>query len=101
VVPARRLRDRLEPLPWPQLDGTLIAQGYLIFELMAGNRFGKLDLDLAINNLINTDWPDWPDWREAQFADASAVMPGGRPVEQMHFTPRIPLTAPATAAYRF
>jgi hypothetical protein len=41
------------------------------------------------------------DWREAQFADASAVMPGAAVVEQMHFTPGIPLSATATAAYRF
>jgi len=76
-------------------DGTLTARGYLIFDLMAGRSFGKLDLDLTINNLLNADW------REAQFADQSAVMPGGPVVEQMHFTPGIPLTATVTAAYRF
>ncbi|HEX7839505.1 MAG TPA: TonB-dependent receptor [Kofleriaceae bacterium] len=76
-------------------DGTLTAQGYLIFDLMAGRTFGKLGLNLTINNLLDTDW------REAQFADTSAVMPGARVVEQMHFTPGIPLTATVTAAYRF
>jgi len=76
-------------------DGSLTAKGYVIFDLMAGKSFGKLDLNLTINNLMNADW------REAQFADASAVMPGGPVVEQMHFTPGIPLTATATAAYRF
>jgi outer membrane receptor protein involved in Fe transport len=75
--------------------GTLTAQGYLIFDLVAGRTFGKLDLNLTINNLLNTDW------REAQFADASAVMPGAPVVEQIHFTPGIPLTATVTAAYRF
>lgn len=75
--------------------GTLTAQGYLIFDLMAGRTFGKLDLNLTINNLLDADW------REAQFADASAVMPGAPVVEQMHFTPGIPLTATVTAAYRF
>jgi hypothetical protein len=76
-------------------SGTLTAQGYLIFDLIAGRRLGKLDLDLTVNNLFNSDW------REAQFADASAVVPGGPAIEQMHFTPGIPLTATATAAYRF
>jgi outer membrane receptor protein involved in Fe transport len=76
-------------------DGSLTAKGYLIFDLMAGRSFGKLDLNLTINNLFNADW------REAQFADASAVTPGGPVVEQMHFTPGIPMTATATAAYRF
>jgi hypothetical protein len=41
------------------------------------------------------------DWREAQFADESAVTPSSPVVEQMHFTPGIPLTATVTAAYRF
>jgi outer membrane receptor protein involved in Fe transport len=76
-------------------DGSLTAQGYLIFDLMAGRTFGKLDLNLTVNNLLNAEW------REAQFADESAVAPGAPIVEQMHFTPGIPLTATVTAAYRF
>jgi hypothetical protein len=76
-------------------SGTLTAQGYLIFDLIAGRTFGKLDLNLTLNNLLDSDW------REAQFADTSAIVPGGPGVEQMHFTPGIPLTATATAAYRF
>ena len=75
--------------------GTLTAEGDLIFYLIAGHSFGKLDLNLTINNLLNSAW------REAQFADASAVVAGGPVMEQMHFTPGIPLTATATAAYRF
>jgi outer membrane receptor protein involved in Fe transport len=75
--------------------GTLTAQGYLIFDLIAGRTFGKLDLNLTVNNLFNRDW------REAQFADTSAVVPSGPAIEQMHFTPGTPLTATATAAYRF
>lgn len=76
-------------------DGSLIAEGYLIFDLIAGRTFGRLDLNLTINNLLNADW------REAQFADESRVTPTAEVVEQMHFTPGIPLTATATAAYRF
>jgi hypothetical protein len=76
-------------------DGSLTARGYLIFDLMAGRTFGKLDLNLTVNNLFNTEW------REAQFADESAVMPGAPTVEQMHFTPGIPISATVTAAYRF
>jgi outer membrane receptor protein involved in Fe transport len=76
-------------------DGSLTAEGYLIFDLMAGHTLGKLDLNLTVNNLFNADW------REAQFADESAVAPGAPVVEQMHFTPGIPLSATVTAAYRF
>jgi outer membrane receptor protein involved in Fe transport len=74
---------------------TLVAPGYFIFDLMAGQRFGKLGLNLTINNLLNSAW------REAQFADTSAITPTATPVEQMHFTPGIPLTATATATYTF
>ncbi len=76
-------------------DGSLTAEGYLIFDLVAGRTFGKLDLNLTINNVLDSAW------REAQFADESAITPGGAVVEQMHFTPGIPLTATATASYRF
>ena len=77
-------------------DNTLTAQGYLIFDLMAGRSFGKrVNLNLTINNLLNADW------REAQFAEASRVTPTADLVEQMHFTPGIPLTATATIAVTY
>jgi hypothetical protein len=76
-------------------DGSLTATGYLIFDLMAGRTFGRLDLNLTINNLLDSPW------REAQFADESAVTRTSAPLEQMHFTPGIPLSATATASYRF
>jgi hypothetical protein len=76
-------------------SGSLTAKGYLIFDLMAGRTIGKLDLNLTVNNLFNADWC------EAQFADESAVARGAPVVEQMHFTPGIPLSTTLTAAYRF
>jgi hypothetical protein len=76
-------------------DGSLTAEGYLLFDLIAGHSIGKLDLEVTVNNLLDADW------REAQFADESSVMPGAPVVEQMHFTPGIPLTTTLTAAYRF
>jgi outer membrane receptor protein involved in Fe transport len=73
--------------------GTLTAQGYFIVDVIAGRQIGKLGLNLTINNALNADW------REAQFADTSAVAPGAPAVEQMHFTPGVPLTATITASY--
>jgi len=74
---------------------TLTAKGYLIFDLIAGVKpTKKLDLNLTVNNLFDQDW------REAQFADTSAITPTAMPVEQMHFTPGIPLTATITASYQ-
>jgi outer membrane receptor protein involved in Fe transport len=76
-------------------SGSLTAPGYVIVDVVAGMRpLKKLSIDVTINNLFNSDW------REAQFAQTSAVTPASAPVEQMHFTPGIPLTATVTAAYQ-
>lgn len=88
---ARGIADR----PGNDAD-TLTAHGYLIFDLMAGRSFGKhVAVNLTVNNLLNSDW------REAQFAEASRVTPTADIVEQMHFTPGIPLTATATVAVSY
>ncbi|MBA3455139.1 MAG: TonB-dependent receptor plug domain-containing protein [Deltaproteobacteria bacterium] len=76
-------------------DGTLTAKGYLLFDLIAGKKVGKLDLELTVANLLNTKW------REAQFAEESRVSPNAEVMEQMHFTPGMPLTATIKAAYKF
>jgi hypothetical protein len=54
-----------------------------------------VNLNVTINNLLNADW------REAQFADESRVTPTADVVEQMHFTPGIPLTATAAVSYTY
>jgi hypothetical protein len=74
---------------------TLTAEGYFIFDLIAGTKLDKLGLNLTVNNLLDSDW------REAQFADTVAIAPGATPVEQMCFTPGIPLTVTGTATYTF
>lgn len=76
-------------------DGTLTAQGYLIFDVIAGKQIGSVDLNLTINNALDADW------REAQFAEESRVTPASDLVEQMHYTPGMPLTATITAAYKW
>lgn len=75
--------------------GALTAEGYLIFDVMAGTQLGKVDLNVTVNNALDADW------REAQFAEESRVSPTAPLVEQMHYTPGMPLTATVTAAYRF
>ena len=62
---------------------------------MAGTQLGKVDLNVTVNNALDADW------REAQFAEESRVSPTAPLVEQMHYTPGMPLTATVTAAYRF
>jgi hypothetical protein len=69
-------------------DGSLTAEGYLIFDVIAGRKLTKnFDLELTLTNLLNSEW------REAQFAEESRVSPTAEIVEQMHFTPGLPLTA--------
>jgi len=76
-------------------DGTLTAEGYMIFDVVAGTRVGSWGLNLTVNNLLDGKW------REAQFAEESRVSPTAELAEQMHFTPGIPLTATATASYSY
>ena len=72
--------------------GTLTAQGYLVFDLMAGRKLGRFDVEMTVTNLLDTDW------REAQFAESSRVSPTAPIVEQMHFTPGVPLTLTVAAS---
>jgi hypothetical protein len=74
-------------------DGTLVAEGYLIFDLIAGAQRGSWGMTLTVQNLTNASW------REAQFAEASRVSPLADVVEQMHFTPGMPLTTTAQLSY--
>ncbi len=76
-------------------DASLIAKGYRIFDLVAGRHFGKLNVEVDIANLFDQEW------REAQFAESSAVTPTAPIVEQMQYTPGMPLTATLKAAYTF
>jgi len=76
-------------------DGSLTAEGYLIFDVVAGTTLGSFGLELTIANLLNAAW------REAQFAEDSRVAPTADLLEQMHFTPGLPATATITAKYVF
>ncbi len=76
-------------------EGTLTAEGYVLVDVVAGARRGAVELNLTVNNALDTAW------REAQFAEASRVMPTGDITEQMHFTPGAPLSATLTAAYHW
>jgi outer membrane receptor protein involved in Fe transport len=74
-------------------DGSLIAEGYVIFDLIAATRRGRWGINLTVQNLLDAEW------REAQFAEASRVAPMAEVVEQMHFTPGIPLTVTAAVSF--
>ena len=77
-------------------DGSLTAEGFLLFDLIAGRQLGHhVTLELTITNLFDTEW------REAQFAEESRVSETAPLVEQMHFTPGTPLTATLAVAITY
>lgn len=71
-------------------DGSLVAEGYALVDLVAEHHLGKTSLGLSITNLLDSDW------REAQFAEESRVTPTSELVEDVHFTPGTPMTAMIT-----
>lgn len=71
-------------------DGSLTAQGYLLFDLVVSHRRGPAELTLTVQNLLDAEW------REAQFGEESRIAPGAEIREDVHFTPGAPLTAMLT-----
>ena len=74
-------------------DGSLTADGYLVLDLVAGWTHGPVELGLTVNNLLNAKW------REAQFAEESRVTPTSEVLEDVHFTPGMPMTVLVTATH--
>jgi outer membrane receptor protein involved in Fe transport len=73
-------------------DGSLTAQGFVLFDAVAGTRWHKIELGITAENLLDAKW------REAQFAEDSRVSPTAPIVEDVHFTPGAPLTVLGTIA---
>jgi outer membrane receptor protein involved in Fe transport len=76
-------------------DGSLMADGYLLMDLVATHQIGRTKLSLTINNLLDAAW------REAQFAESSRVSPTADEIEDVHFTPGMPLTAMLGVAMQY
>jgi hypothetical protein len=76
-------------------DGSLDAEGYLLFDLVASHKIGRFETGLTVMNLLDSEW------REAQFAEESRVTPDAMLREDVHFTPGAPLTALATLGATF
>jgi len=75
-------------------DGTLIADGYTLVDIIAQHEIGATTIGLSIENLLDAEW------REAQFAEESRVTPTAAVLEDVHFTPGAPLTALVTLSYK-
>jgi outer membrane receptor protein involved in Fe transport len=76
-------------------DGSLMAEGYVLLDVVASHQVGRTKLTLTVNNLLDADW------REAQFAESSRISPTAAEVEDVHFTPGMPLTAMLGVAMQY
>ena len=72
-------------------DGSLVAQGYTIFDLGAGLRYRDIEGALDVMNLFDVRW------RPVNFATTSRLVYEPEPVTGIHFVPGWPRTVIARA----
>lgn len=76
-------------------DGSLIAEGYHLFDLVLQGKWGPFSLQASMENLFNVDW------KEAQFETTSRLQQEALPVTEIHFTPGAPFFARLSLAYQW
>lgn len=76
-------------------SGAATAEGYTVLDAIVSYRRGRWELELDVDNVTNAEW------REAQFFFESRLRDEPMPVEDLHFTPGVPLSARASLTYRF
>ena len=80
----------------PAKGGTpLDADGWTIFDAMAGYRYKDVEVALDVRNLFNAQW------KEVQFASTSQLKTESAPRQDIHFTPGWPFTAMARVTVYF
>lgn len=75
--------------------GTVTAEGYTVFNLLAAYRFKAFKLNLVAENLFDVAW------NEAQFDTESQLRGEEAPVSELHFTPGNPRNLRVGLAYLF
>ena len=90
AVRYRHLGDR----PANEVD-TITAEGYTVVDLNSAYRYGPWKLNLAIENLLDTEW------NEAQFDTESRLPNETEPVSEIHFTPGNPINVRLGLSYMF
>jgi outer membrane receptor protein involved in Fe transport len=76
-------------------DNSIIAKGYTVADLNAGFRFQSFNIELIIENLLDTEW------EETQFATESRLFNEMQSVEEIHFTPGTPFQMRIRLMYNF
>ncbi|MFK7755739.1 MAG: TonB-dependent receptor [Flavobacteriales bacterium] len=76
-------------------DNSIIAEGYFILDATAGYTWKNIDLNLTVENVLDSDW------NETQFATESRLFFEDEPVEEIHFTPGTPFFLNTQLSFRF
>ena len=76
-------------------DGSVIAKGYFVNDLILNYEKEKYAFGIEIQNLFNVDW------NEAQFDTESRLYNEVEPVSELHFTPGTPFFAKLSMSYFF
>lgn len=66
-------------------DNSIIALGYFVADARINYRYNHAEVFISAVNLFNTQW------NEAQFATLSRLQHESTPVDELHYTPGIPL----------
>jgi outer membrane receptor protein involved in Fe transport len=74
---------------------TITAEGYTVFNVALGYRWGRVKLLANIENLFDTEW------NEAQFDTESRLFNEAEPVSEIHFTPGNPRNIQVGLLYSF
>jgi outer membrane receptor protein involved in Fe transport len=73
----------------------LDAEGFTLFDAMAGYRYGDVELAIDVRNLFDAKW------KETQFATTSRLQCESAPRQDINFTPGWPFTAMVRATAYF
>ncbi len=76
-------------------DGSVIAKGYFVNDLILNYEKEKYAVGIEIQNLFNVEW------NEAQFDTESRLQDEPAPVSELHYTPGTPFFAKLSLSYFF
>ncbi|MBL7962868.1 MAG: TonB-dependent receptor plug domain-containing protein [Flavobacteriales bacterium] len=76
-------------------DNSIVAVGFMVSDVSLNYQPKRLLVGITIENIFNTAW------KETQFATESRLRDELESVEEIHFTPGVPLFARARVAYNF
>jgi outer membrane receptor protein involved in Fe transport len=76
-------------------DNSIIAKGYFLVNANINYKYKDVTFGLRADNLLDTEW------NESQFATESRLFNESEPVEELHFTPGVPLSLRGSVSYQF